>query len=193
MSGWVGAELVHRDVGVLIITIGDYEAETVLLDPLAKSVLQFCRLLVPDDQVKAFKLRSVDEFKFFWSRDQAAYSHVVLIAHGSQNGIKFGVDDWINPTRFEDALKVKGASPKTFISLCCQTGYKSFGGCFSKLSICRGFIAPFHSVHGAVASQFCQTFLTSHFIEGKARGWHSSTREALSQEAPVSAYGIMAR
>jgi hypothetical protein len=90
VTGWIGAGLVHRDVGVLIITIGDYETETGLLDPLAKSVLQFCRLLVPDDQVWAFKLRGINELKIFWSRDQAAYSHVVLIAHGRQDGIKFG-------------------------------------------------------------------------------------------------------
>jgi hypothetical protein len=152
------------------MTVGDYETESVLLDPLAKSILQFCRLLIPDDQVKAVKLRSLAEFTFFWARDQAAYSHIILIAHGSPSGIKFGVDDWIDAEYFGKALSARGTASKTFISLCCQTGYKSFGGQLSRLSICRYFVAPFHSVHGAVASQFCQTFLTSHFIEGKSAG-----------------------
>jgi len=39
-SDWIGASLCHKNVGVLILTIGDLETEPTLLDPLAKSVLQ---------------------------------------------------------------------------------------------------------------------------------------------------------
>jgi hypothetical protein len=169
VSDWIGNGLAHKDVGILIVTIGDYQTELTLLDPLAKSVLQFCRLLVPDDQLRSLKVRSIAEFRRFWGDVQAAFSHVILIAHGRKNGIRFG-DDWINPDELDNVLRVWGASPKLFISLGCQTGYQEFAGALSRQAICGSAIAPFQSVHGAVASQFCQSFLTSHFIEGKSIG-----------------------
>ena len=55
---------------------------------------------------------------------------------------------------------------KNFISLCCNTDYKSFGGEMSRKAICNSFVAPFREVHGAVASQFCQTYLAHHLLEG---------------------------
>lgn len=170
ISDWIGKGLTHKDVGILIITIGELETETTLLDPLAKSVLQFCRLLVPDDQLKAIKLRSLAELNSVWKREQAAYSHIILIAHGKEDGIRFGVDDWVDATKFGESLRLWGAASKVFISLCCQTGYKEFGGTFSEQAICRSLIVPFQSVHSAVASQFCQSLLASHFIEGKTIG-----------------------
>ena len=60
-SDWLGASLVHKDVGFLILNIGDLASEDSLLNPLAKSVTQFCRLLVPDDQVRSVQIRSLDE------------------------------------------------------------------------------------------------------------------------------------
>ena len=121
---WIGKGLAHKNAGIIIITIGDFETEFTLLDPLAKSVLQFCRLLVPDDQLRAIKLRSLSELKSVWTKEQAAYSHVIFIAHGRKSGIKFGVDDWADTTQLGESIRVWGASPKVFISLCCQTGYK---------------------------------------------------------------------
>ncbi len=47
-SEWIGSGLCQMNIGIFIFTIGDLETETGLLDPLAKSVLQYCRLLVPD-------------------------------------------------------------------------------------------------------------------------------------------------
>lgn len=46
--------------------------------------------------------------------------------------------------------------PKTFVSLACLTGRAEFAKNFSQNQICRDLIAPFQSVHGAAASQFCQ-------------------------------------
>ena len=40
----------------------------------------------------------------------------------------------------------------------------------SKQTVFRAFIGPFQSVHGAEASQFCQTFLAAHFIHGSSVG-----------------------
>lgn len=169
-SEWIGTSLLHRDVGILVINIGDFETEHTLLDPLAKSVAQFCRLLVPDDQIRQIRVRSTGELVKFWQREQSAYSHVIWIGHGSENGIKFAVDGWKTAGEMADLLRVHGAPKKLYISLCCKTGYKAYGGSMSKATICSKFLGPFHSVQGAVASQFCQTFLASHLLEGKTVG-----------------------
>jgi hypothetical protein len=169
-SEWIGTSLLHRDVGILVINIGDFETEHTLLDPLAKSVAQFCRLLVPDDQIRQIRVRSTGELVKFWQREQSAYSHVIWIGHGSENGIKFAVDGWKTAGETAELLRVHGAPKKLYISLCCKTGYKSYGGTMSKATICSKFLGPFHSVQGAVASQFCQTFLASHLLEGKTVG-----------------------
>lgn len=170
LSNFIGSALLHRDVGILVINIGDFETEHTLLDPLAKSVAQFCRLLVPDDQIRSVRVRSLAELTQFWRQNQAAYSHVIWIGHGNETGIKFAVDGWKDSATLVQELRVHGAPKKTYISLCCKTGYQSFGAVMSEAPICRYFIGPFHSVEGAVASQFCQTFLTSHLLNGKTAG-----------------------
>lgn len=170
ISEWIGSGLCQKNIGILIFTIGDLETEAGLLDPLAKSVLQYCRLLVPDDYLRAYKIRSLAELKNIWQKEQAAYSHVVIVGHGSRDGIKFSVDEWVKAEVLDGTLKVWGATKKVFISLCCQTGYKEVGGKLSEMAICSHFIAPFHSVHGAVASQFAQTFLAFHLLQGESVG-----------------------
>jgi hypothetical protein len=169
-SNLIGSALLHKDVGILVLNIGDFETEHTLLDPLAKSVGQFCRLLVPEDQILSIRVRSLAELTQFWKQNQAAYSHVIWIGHGNATSIKFAVDGWKDSATLVQELRVHGAPKKTYISLCCKTGYKSFGAVMSKAPICRYFIGPFHSVEGAVASQFCQTFLTSHFLNGRTTG-----------------------
>lgn len=166
VSDSIGSSLVHRNIGILILNVGDFQSEMTLLDPLAKSVAQFCRLLVGDDYIKSLRIRSLEELRTFWTRHQAAYSHVIWIGHGANSGIKFAVGGWKSAENISDALQVRGAPRKTYISLCCKTGYQSFGGQMSSATICRDFIGPFHAVQGATASQFCQTFLISHFLEG---------------------------
>lgn len=170
VSDWIGSALCHRNVGILILTIGDLETEHVLLDPLAKSVLQFCRLLADDGSVRHYKVRSISELQYIWQREQALYSHVVLVGHGAVDALIFRTDGCVSPNALDAATQVRGAPKKTFISLCCKTGYQSFGGAFSKATICEHFIAPFHSVHGAVASQFCQSFLAYHLLDGETVG-----------------------
>lgn len=167
VSKSIGVSRLHSDVGILIISIGDFTSESALLDPLSKSVLQFCRLLVPDDQLKAIKVRSVAELKAYWSKNQAAYTHVVLIGHGDNDGLGFGVDGDVSLQTLDETFKLRGAKPKSFISLCCKTGYADFGKSFSKFAICKSLAAPFQSVHGATASQFCQTMLICTLLEGR--------------------------
>lgn len=169
-SEWIGTGLLHKDVGILVINVGDFETEHTLLDPLAKSIAQFCRLLVPDDQIRSIRVRSIAELKNFWTKNQAAYTHVIWIGHASETGLKFAVDGMKDAAALCRELGVRGAPKKTYISLCCKTGYQSFGAVMSEATICRYFIGPFHSVEGAIASQFCQTFLTSHLLNGKTAG-----------------------
>lgn len=169
-SEWIGSGLCQKNISILVFTIGDLETETALLDPLAKSILQYCRLLVPDDYLRSYKIRSRSELKFIWEKEQSVYSHVIFIGHGSQDGIKFSVDGWVDAASLAELLKVRAAPKKVFISLCCKTGYKNMGAKLSKMTICSHFIGPFHSVHGAVASQFAQTFLAFHLLQGESIG-----------------------
>lgn len=170
VSEWIDSGSCQKNIGILILTIGDPETEAGLLDPLAKSVLQYCRLLVPDDYLRAYKVRSLAELKCIWQKEQASYSHVVIIGHGSPDGVKFSVDGWVKPDLLDTNFKVRGAPRKDFISLCCETGYKKTGGKLSQMAVRSHFLAPFHSVHGAVASQFVQTFLAVHLLDGESVG-----------------------
>ena len=163
----VASSLCHRNIGILLLNIGDLETEATLLDPLGKSVLQFCRLLVSDDYIHGYKVRSLNEIEVLWARTHAAYSLVILIGHGSQASIKFANGGRIATDAFINVFDVAGVSGKTFVSLCCETGYKAFGGAASSHAACDRFIGPFHSVHGAIASQFVQTFLAFHLLEGE--------------------------
>jgi len=167
-SNWVGTGLCQKDVGILILSIGDDNSEMTLLDPLAKSVLQYCRLLVTDGYVKFHKIRSLAELRKVWLTYQQAYSCVILIGHGSNEGFWFFVDDLVTPAELVQTLQIDGAPAKTFISLACQTGFRSVAQPLSRMAICNHFLAPFESVHGAVASQFVQTFLANHFLVGSS-------------------------
>lgn len=167
ISAPIGVSRLHSDVGILIINIGDFVSENTLLDPLSKSVLQFCRLLVPDDQVVSVKIRSAAELKSYWGKNHNAYTHIILIGHGDKDGLGFGVDGDVGLPTLDETFKYRGAKPKSFISLCCKTGYANFGKEFSQFTICKSLAAPFHSVHGATASQFCQTMLTWMLLEGR--------------------------
>jgi len=165
-SDGVATSAVHRNIGVLILRIGDFATETTLLDPLAKSVLQYFRLLLSDDMVCLCRCRSMEELKHFWQQLHGAYSHVVIIGHGKQSAIQFGVNGWLTAQSIIEILESSNPGPKSFLSLCCKTGYAAFAKPFSQSSICDSLIAPFHSVHGAVASQFCQTYFAHHLLSG---------------------------
>lgn len=163
----VGASLVHRDAAVLLVRIGDFQTEMSLLDPLAKSLLQYLRLLLPDDSVRLLELRSLAEFDQAWPQHAPAFSHVVLIGHGSQGSVTFGVEGRVSSSDLALHMAVQPVRQWSFLSLCCQTGYAEFAKRFSAEPLCREIVAPFNSVHGAIASQFAQSFFAFHFIEGE--------------------------
>ena len=179
----IAASAVHRDIGILSIKVGDFVSEATLLDPLAKSVGQFCRLLLPDDWVRLLSVRSVTECRKAWTLNHGVATVVILSGHGGPDSFVFGVDGPIGGQTLGDELDqaVPGCTPKIFISLGCMTGQAAFARPFSMAQTCAAFLAPFHSVHGAVASQFAQTFLIYYLLEGKSLGVafkHARTRVA---------------
>lgn len=159
----------QRNIGIGIIAVGDLESESVLIDPLSKSVLQFARLLSSDDFVFFHRLRSVAELAAIWKLYHTNYSHVVIVGHGNGSAMKFAVDDWVNSRDLADVIDVGGVEQKCFVNLSCQLGKAAYGKPFSELAACSSFIAPFHSVHGAVASHFAQSFLIYHLLHGETR------------------------
>lgn len=169
-SDWIPTSSVHSNIGVLIIEFGDYASELALLDPLATSVHQYLRLLIGDDYVRQVKVRSMAELRLAWAKEQAAYSHVVLIGHGSQNSVTLAVDGKVSPANLSAQMTLAGQTGKLFVSLCCETGRKEFAKVFSEWESCRAWIAPYHTVHGATASHFCQSFFAFHLLVGKSTG-----------------------
>jgi hypothetical protein len=167
-SGWIATSKIHENAGILIVTIGDLSTEETLLNPLAKGVLQFSRLLLDDSSVTSLRVRALGEFGKWWCINHAAYSHVVLVGHGSPNAIHFGYGDARSPASFERRVFTGDETKKTFISLSCETGKATFANPFSRFAVCGHFIAPYHSVHGAVASQFFETFMCWQMIYGKS-------------------------
>jgi hypothetical protein len=61
VSKFIHKSRAHARVGTLIFELGDFDSEAPTLDPLAKSITQFCRLLVPDDYIRFIKVRSMAE------------------------------------------------------------------------------------------------------------------------------------
>ncbi len=162
----ISSSLVHRNLGIWIVVIGDYETEDRLLKPLGKSVLQYCLMLHDDDsEVRIDYIRTVEELSWLWNTHINAYQFFTLIAHGSNTAFRFG-HTWVNAADLVPVFAQNCLSPKVFVSLCCETGKNPMGSILSRQTFCDYFIAPFHSIHGAVASQFYQTFLAYVFIQG---------------------------
>lgn len=167
-SKLVAASKCHRNIGLLIFRIGDLETETGLLDPLSKSVLQFCRLLVPDDQVHLYNIRSITELQKIWAQNHGAYSHVILIGHGDGRALKFATDGWQTAAQLSPAIDIDGAQQKCIINLACKAGLQALAKGFSEMKMCESYLGAFHSVQGAIASQFVQTFLIHHLLQGES-------------------------
>lgn len=166
-SHLIGSAVVHKNIGILIIQIGDFISEQTLLNPLSKTVLQYCRLLLGDDDfVKFEKCRTLGEFKYILESYSNLYQMIVLIGHGTKDSLIFGMNNKINASIIKVAFTTHFTSKKSIVSLCCKTGQKQFAGKVSKSEMIESFIAPFHSIHGVIASQFIQTYLANHLLNG---------------------------
>lgn len=147
--------MARKNLFLFIVQIGDYQTEDTLLIPLRKSIYNYSRLILPDDYICSISVRTTDEFKYFWTKNNMLISHLVLIAHGKNNSILFGDNNWIEPMDFISLLETPEVfgEAKQIVSLCCKTGGAKFGKIVSKSKLCELFIGPSGSVHGASASQ----------------------------------------
>lgn len=182
----VGSVRVHDSkIGFVIVRVGDLATESALLDPLAKSVLQFFRLLIPDDHVRLVNVRTMSELAAFWTADHGLCSHLVLIAHAANGTVSFLDDGNVSGADFGGALAAAapGATEKVWASLACSTGRKNFAKAFSESSVCSHFVAPFGVVHGAAASQFCQSFFLSLLLNGSTpvNSFHSAAKVVMGE------------
>jgi len=160
---------IHTNPSILILCLGDIRSESTNLDPLAKSVLHYCRLFHKDEgNVKYYKTRSLNGLKELWEEFGGLSKVIIFISHGCENGFTYGRNhkcssaEELTELFKQDEEKEK----KLFISLSCQTGSPEFGAKLSKSSFCREFIGPETNVHSALASQFCQTFLANYLMNG---------------------------
>jgi hypothetical protein len=167
VSDWVGTSKLVLHLGVLIVRIGDYK-EAELIEPLCKSVMHFCRLLIPGN-LQVIEVRTVRELIHFWDGLHHGFEQVILIGHGDHGHIYFGTRA-VSAAALAKLFEKPSPSPKEIISLCCQTGQQPFAKAFSLSSACRAFVAPFHSIHGVTASQFCQSYLTRRLLGGDSVG-----------------------
>lgn len=168
LSNDIPLSVVRKKLGILIIEIGDYNTETTLLEPLKKSILQFTRLLLSDDYIQNYTIRTPGELKHIWTTQHAVTSHVILIGHGDAHSLLFGEDIKVEARDLIQLLSTEQdvGEAKQIISLCCKTGSKTFGGTVSGNPNIESFIGPVSSVHGATASQFYQSYLTYLFLQG---------------------------
>ncbi len=132
----VASSLIHKDVGVCVLRIGDMETEDTLLNPIAKSVLQYLRLLVPDDQVNYIPLRTTQELYALYELLAPSFTHFVIIGHGADGNLIFSCGQRESGADIAANFLARYPQPRKFISLCCHTG-KSIGG-FVGVSTGRG-------------------------------------------------------
>ncbi len=168
-SDFVSTKFVHHRVGVAVIAFGDFLSENTLIDPLSKTVLQYCRLLFGDDDyVKFVKLRTEAELQLLCQTNQfAPYDHIAILGHGSKSGELCGALGDVPVARLVEIFEINDPVPWDFTFLCCYLGRNAFGQAFSTSQSCKSMVAPFNAIHGAVSAQFIQTYLVKLLLEGE--------------------------
>jgi hypothetical protein len=152
-----------RSLGFLVLRVGDLSTETTLLDPLAKSALQYLRLLISDTEIRMLHVRTDAEVRTFMSTNGAMFSHVILIGHGTPTSL-LAMGTQLSGAEVGSMLDE--GDPKVVISLACSTGKTTFARELSKSKSVRELVAPFSEAHGAAASLFLQTLLHKHLLMG---------------------------
>lgn len=164
----VATSAVHRDVGVCVIRVGDYQTETNLLNPLTKSIIHFLRILLPDDQLGTHYIRTPAELYHIVHTYGGAFTHFVLVGHASAAGLHFAFGVREPAAVLAQTLPQHTQRRHNFITLCCHSGERAFAHAFSSSAACDHLVAPFGPLHAAAASQFAQTFFAQHFLEGRS-------------------------
>jgi hypothetical protein len=114
------------------------------------------------------KIRSIDELKEFWVQENNAISHLILIGHGTKDGLIFGRDTIVNAGLLIASLQNDNGKNQgvQIISLCCKSGNGIVGKKISSAPFCQSFIGPAFSIHSADAALFCQAFLNYQLLYG---------------------------
>lgn len=163
----VGTVRLHKKISFLLIEFGDFANESTNLDPLAKSILAFLRLLISDGAlVKFIKLRSEQELEYSL-KHYGAYSHIILVGHGTAKGCLLAGDSVkITSATMTFLVERYCETTTTFLSMCCHSGEAAFAKAVSSSSRCGILIAPLGPIHSCSASQFVQSFLSYHLLDG---------------------------
>ncbi|KAA8388660.1 hypothetical protein FKW31_00365 [Acetobacter sp. DmW_136] len=189
-SALIATKFAHHRVGIAIIVFGDFASEYTLLNPLAKTILQYCRLLFGDDDyVTLFKIRSLAELSCLCeSRSFHPFEHIVVIGHGSISGEIGAAVECIDVGMAIEQFEKNSPQAWDFTFLCCYLGRQVFAKKFSLSGCCKSMIAPFNSVHGAVSAQFVQTYLIKTLLEGETTA--IAHRHASESTPPKSAFRL---
>ncbi len=165
----IDLRLIHKQLFILIVQIGDFITEESLLDPLYDSIFQYSSLLIMLENIRKVKIRSLAEFVYFWKLFGVLTSHIVLIGHGESGKLIFGDDDKVSAREIIEGMQVKNSAGQSvlFISLCCKSGKADFGKIVSRAPLCQAFIGPSEVVHAANASQFYQTLMAYQLLYGR--------------------------
>jgi len=165
MEKTIHPKFAHRTLRTLIIAIGDYLTEESLIVPLHESLRLFFKLLLPEDELFTHLVHTREELTRHWMIEGTAASHVILIAHGRQDAVLFGHDDWVDSDAFSELLPPLGER-KYFVSLACLTGDEQFAKSLSRGKTFHSIVAPDGEIHASSASQFCQTFFSHSYVYG---------------------------
>ncbi|MBK8214458.1 MAG: hypothetical protein IPK71_12015 [Myxococcales bacterium] len=160
---------VRKVFRIVVLTCGDFASEFGTLDPLSKSVVQFLRLMVPDEALTSYKIRSASELDPLWKREREAATILVLAGHASADGMVLGGQpNALSADAIVTSLELNShALPRrTIVCLACQTGTAPFARTISAASAVDHVIAPFKPVHAVVGSLFAQTFFACHLLQG---------------------------
>lgn len=189
-SSFVSTKFVHHRVGVAVLAFGDFASEGTLLDPLAKTVLQYCRLLFGDDDyVRFIKLRTAAELNLVCDQRQLSpYDHIIILGHGAKGGSLCGALGNIPAEALRTTFEQHNPLPWDFSFLCCYLGRNAFAQTFSASPACKSLVAPFNAVHGAVSAQFVQTYLIKLLLEGETTA--VAHRHASASTPPKSQFRL---
>lgn len=171
LSGLIAVKKLTFSYGVFILRIGDFEEDN-LLNPLAKSILNYAKMLLPGDSVKLVSVRTVREFVHFWGKCHGMCKQMILIGHGYREGFVFGKKN-VRAARFRAMIEAPNPSEKEVISLACKTGYSGVGKVLSASPAVSHYVGPYQTVHGGVSSLFASTFLHERLLA------HYSARVAI--------------
>jgi len=133
------------NAGYLVLHIGSVETEHTV-ETAANAVYEslFALFSACHDIVRYERIRTTVELSEYLKLYRCNYSHIILIGHGSENGIPFL--DKPKPIRGSELSGLLGAdshkNPIQIISLCCHSGCEENARALSKAEGVKEVLAP---------------------------------------------------